>query len=326
MHYFVTGATGFIGSYVTSQLLAAGHDVTALVRNREDGLDIAEYGVRPHIGSVTDKGEMRRGIRGADGVFHSAGHRLAFADRETMEAVNVIGSRNVFELVRDLAIPKCVLTSTLNVFSDTRGEVVDESHRFTGRHLTEYDRIRAEVHFGVALPMMSQGVPIVALMPGMVYGPRNTSAMAHLITRAMLGRVMTASAATSYSWAHVMDVAHAHVLAMQFGRPGESYIIGGPGHTVREALIVAGRSVGKKHVPIPIPKWLARSTAAVVRPSSSLVRPWRRIADRLRIAAGVTYLGDDSKARRELGFDPRPLAEGLSDVVRATLGEMIEGS
>ncbi len=61
-----------------------------------------------------------------------------------------------------------------------------------------------------------------------------------------------------------------------------------------------------------------------MRPLSSLVRPWRRTADRLRIAAGVTYLGDDSKARRELGFDPRPFAEGLPDAARATLGEMIE--
>ena len=104
MHYFVTGATGFVGGYVASQLLAAGHDVTALVRTRDDARDIAAYGVRPHIGSVTDKEGMRTGVRGADGVFHIAGHRLAFSDRKTMEAVNVLGSRNVFELVRELRI------------------------------------------------------------------------------------------------------------------------------------------------------------------------------------------------------------------------------
>lgn len=326
VHYFVTGATGFVGGYVTSQLLAAGHEVTALVRTPEDGRDIAEYGVRPHVGSVSDKEGVRRGMRGVDGVFHTAGHRLAFADRKTMEAVNVLGSRNVFELVRELSIPKCVFTSTLNVFSDTKGVAVDESHRFTGRHLTEYDRVRAEVHFGVALPLMRKGVPIVALMPGMVYGPGDTSGLAHLITRAMLGRIIAVSATTAYSWAHVMDVAHAHVLAMQFGRPAETYIVGGPAHTVREALIVAGRSAGKKREPIPIPPWLPRSAAAVMRPLSVFVSPWRKTADRLRIAAGVTYLGDDFKARQELGFDPRPLAEGMPDAARATLGEMIEES
>ncbi len=324
MHYFVTGATGFVGGYVTSQLLAAGHEVTALVRTRDDARDIAAYGVRPHIGSVTDKEGMRSGVRGVDGVLHSAGHRLAFSDRKTMEAVNVLGSRNVFELVRELSIPKCIFTSTLNVFSDTHGAVVDESHRFTGTHLTEYDRVRAEAHFGVAAPMMDRGVPIIALMPGMVYGPRDTSAMARLITRAMLGRVIAVSANTAYSWAHVMDVAHAHVLAMQFGRPGETYIIGGPAHTVREALILAGNSAGKNRQPMPIPSWVAGSSAAFVRPFSYIVPSWRRTADRLRIAAGVTYLGDDSKAREEIGFDPRSLAEGMPDAARATLEEMID--
>lgn len=323
MHYFVTGATGFVGGYVTSQLLAAGHSVTALVRTREDATDIAGYGVRPHIGSVTDKEAMRRGMRGVDGVFHSAGHRLAFRDRKTMEAVNVGGSRNVFELVRELSIPKCIFTSTLNVFSDTKGAIVDETYRFTGKHLTSYDRVRAEAHYGVALPLMGQGVPIVALLPGVVYGARDTSPMAQLITRAMLGRVLAVSASTAYCWAHVMDVAHAHLLAMQFGRPGESYIVGGPIHTVREALQVAGESAGKKRAPIAVPAWLPGAGAAVIESVSRVVPRWRSTAERWRVAAGVTYLGDDSKARHELGFAPRPLAEALPDAARAILEEMI---
>lgn len=323
MQYFVTGATGFVGGYVTSQLLGAGHDVTALVRTAQDAREIAVYGVRPHVGSITDKETMRRGMRGMDGVFHTAGHRLAFRDRRTMEAVNIAGSRNVFELVRELSVPKCVFTSTLNVFSDTKGVAVDETYRFTGRHLTAYDKVRSEVHYGLALPMMSQGVPIVALLPGMVYGPRDTSRMAHLITRAMLGRLVSVSAAAAYSWAHVMDVAHAHVLAMQFGRPGEAYIIGGPAHTVREALVTATRAAGRKRQPIPIPSWLAAGAGAVVRAAGVVVPPLRPIADRLRIAAGVTYLGDDSKAREELGFSPRSLADGLPDAARAMLQELM---
>lgn len=324
MQYFVTGATGFVGGYVTSQLLAAGHDVTALVRTREDATDIAEYGVRPHVGSVTDKEAMRRGMRGVDGVFHAAGHRLAFRDRKIMESVNVGGTRNVLELVRELSVPKCVLTSTLNVFSDTKGEAVDESYRFSGRHLTEYDRIRAQVHYGVALPMMSQGVPIVTLLPGMVYGPRDTSPMAQMLMRAMLGRVLAVSATTAYCWAHVMDVAQAHLLAMQFGRPGESYIVGGPAHTVREALVVAGRSAGKQRDPVAVPPWVSSAAAGIVRAASLVVPPWRWMADRLRIAAGVTYLGDDTKASEELGFEPRSLEEGIPDAARAILEEMID--
>ncbi len=172
--------------------------------------------------------------------------------------------------------------------------------------------------------MMRRGVPIVALLPGMVYGPRDTSAMARLITRAMLGRLITVSATTAFCWAHVMDVAHAHLLAMQFGRPTESYIVGGFPHTVREALIVAGRTAGKKRDPVGIPSWLIRPAAEVVGMAGRVLRRLRPAADRLRVAAGVTYLGDDSKAREELGFQPRSLEEGLPDAARAMLEERLE--
>lgn len=324
MHYFVTGATGFVGGYLTSQLLAAGHDVTTLVPTREAARDIAVYGVRPHVGFVTDKEGMRRGVRGVDGVFHVAGHRLAFGDRKTMEAVNVAGTRNVLEIVKELAVPKCVFTSTLNAFGDTRGEVVDESRGRGARLLTEYDRVRARAHFEVALPLMRSGVPIVALLPGMVYGPRDTSAMARLLARAMLGRVRFVSATSAYSWGHVMDVAHAHLLAMQFGRPGESYIVGGPGHTLREALDVAARAAGKRGRPVAVPPALVRPAAAVLDALSRVVPPWRRTAERLKVAAGATYLGDDSKARAELGFDPRSLEDGLPDAARAILEDLLD--
>jgi len=325
VHYFVTGATGFVGGYLTSQLLASGHEVTALVRTKEHALDIARYGVRPHVASVVDKEGMRRGIRGVDGVFHTAGHRLSFSDRKTMVAVNVEGTRSVFELVKELGIPKCVFTSTLNAFGDTDGEVVDESTPKPDHFPTEYDRVRGAAHFDVAVPMMAAGVPIVSLLPGMVYGPRDTSAMAKLLAKAMLGRVFAISSSSAYSWAHVMDVAHAHVLAMQFGKPGESYIIGGPPSTVRAAIELAGEAAGKRRKPVPLPPWLVKPAAAVVGVTASVVRPWRGVADRLRVASGVTYLGDDSRARSELGFDPRSLEDGLPDAARAILEDMLAG-
>ena len=267
---------------------------------------------------------MRRGVRGVDGVFHVAGHRLSFSDRKMMEAINVQGARNVFELVKELSVPKCVFTSALNVFGDTGGERVDERRGRPDRFPTEYDRIRSRAHFEVALPMMRSGVPIVTLLPGMVYGPRDTSAMAHLLAKAMLGRAVAVSSRAAYSWAHVMDVAHVHLLAMQFGRPGESYVVGGPAHRVREAVQLAVRAAGKRSRPVPIHPWLVHPAAAVVKAASTIVRPWRPMADRLKVATGVTYLGDDSKARDELGFEPRSLEEGLPDAARAILEELLD--
>jgi dihydroflavonol-4-reductase len=323
VHYFVTGATGFLGSHVTARLLDAGHAVTALVRTPEEARDLAEYGVRPHVGSVVEKESMRPGMRGVDGVFHVAGSRLGFADRHTAEVVNVDGSRHVFELVRELGIAKIVHTSTLSVHSDTHGQIVDEDHRFTGKHITDYDRVRARAHYEVALPMARQGVPGVVLLPGAMYGPRDASVMAGLLGRYLLGKVRAVSSSAAYCWARVEDVAQAHVLAMEFGRIGEEYIVGGEPHTVHDVLATAGRLVGRTP-PIPLPPWLIRPAAGLVHGLAAVVRSWRPAADRLRVAAGVTYLGSDAKARRELGFDPMPLEEGLPDAIEWLLRDRFE--
>ncbi len=323
MHYFVTGATGFLGSHLTARLLESGHAVTALVRTPDEARDLAAYGVRPHVGTVVEKESLRPGMRGVDGVFHVAGSRLGFSDRHTAEVVNVDGTRHVFELVRELGIPRVVHTSTLSVHSDTHGRLIDEAHRFTGTHLTDYDRVRARAHYEVALPLTRQGVPGVILLPGAMYGPHDASVMAGLLGRYLLGKVKAVSARAAYCWARVEDVAQAHVLAMEFGRIGQEYIVAGEPHTVYDVLATAGRLVGRTP-PVPLHPWLIRPVAAVVRAASTVVHPWRPAADRLRVAAGVTYLGSDAKARDELGFDPVPLVEGLPDAIEWLLRDRFE--
>jgi nucleoside-diphosphate-sugar epimerase len=324
VHYFVTGATGFLGGYVTAELLEGGHAVTALVSDRDDARDIAEFGVRPHVGTLMDKESLRRGMRQVDGVFHLAGHRILYAERKAAEAVNLTGTRNVLEIVREHGIHRAIVTSAIAVFSDTKGVSVDESYRFSGTHLTEYDRIKAAVHYDVALPMMGKGLPAILLMPGAIYGPRDTSLMAGVLTRYLLGRGRFAAAGTAYCWAHVEDVARAHLLAMQFGKVGETYIVGGDPHRVREVLTRAGRLVGRRVPPIPVPPWMVWPAAAVTRGAAAIIPPLRPAADRLRVATGVTYLASDAKARAELGFAPRSLDEGLPSAIEWLLRDRFE--
>src|SRR5688572_19597821 len=113
MHYFVTGATGFVGGRVARQLVAAGHTVNAVVRTPAKAQDLAALGVRVSAGDVTDKESMRAPMTGVDGVFHIAGwYKLGVRDKSDAEAINVQGTRNVLELMRELRIPKGVYTST----------------------------------------------------------------------------------------------------------------------------------------------------------------------------------------------------------------------
>jgi nucleoside-diphosphate-sugar epimerase len=319
MHFFVTGATGFIGGHVVSQLLADGHRVTALVRTIEQARDIAGYGVEPHLGDIGDKESMRRGMRGVDGVFHLAAFcKVGTRHRNLAETVNVGGTRNVLGLMRDLGIPKGVYTSTLAVNGDTRGRLLDESYSGEVRPMSAYDRSKWQAHHQVALPLIQAGLPLVVVMPGLVYGPGPSGDPGHVFRRYLRGRLPAIPDGVRVSWAHVADVARGHLLAMERGRPGESYMICGEAATMREALTAVGRMCGRRP-PAVIPAWVVRSLSAAVGGGSRVLPLLRAPAEILAIAGGVSYLGDDSKARREIGFDPRPLEEGLQDLVVALL-------
>src|SRR5688572_25446857 len=230
MRYFLTGATGFIGGRIARQLREAGPDVAALVRSPDKAEGLRALGVSLHTGDVTDRRSLRPAMEGADGVFHAAAwYVLGRPDRHEAERVNVGGTFNVLDVMRELRIPRGVYTSTLAVFSDTRGRLVDESYRFDGKHLTEYDRTKWLAHYHVALPMIERhNLPLVIVQPGVVYGPGDHSRVRDTFVQYLRGRLRVLPKRTAYCWSHVDDTARGHILAMEKGKPGEAYILAGP--------------------------------------------------------------------------------------------------
>jgi nucleoside-diphosphate-sugar epimerase len=317
MKYFVTGATGFIGGRVARQLAEAGHEVVALVRNPAKAQDLAAAGISLTKGDITEAESLRGPMEGVDGVFHIAGwYEVGTRDKSLGEAINVQGTRNVLQAMRDLHIPKGVYTSTLAVYSDTGGRLVDETYRFTGKHLSEYDRTKWVAHYEIAEPMQKAGLPLVIVHPGLVYGPGDKSAMATLLRNYVNRKQPFLPAKTAFCWTHVDDSAHGHILAMEKGKAGESYNICGPRYTLVDALKVAEQLTGVPAPRLHFPPAALKATAALMSVIERFIRvPDQYTSEYLRVAAGVTYVGDDSKARRDLGFAPRPLADGLRDTL-----------
>ena len=151
--------------------------------------------------------------------------------------------------MRTLEIPRGVYTSTVAVFSDTKGAVPDETYRYDGPHLSEYDRTKWIAHYRVALPKMEEGLPLSIVMPGLVYGPGDTSGMHTALVDLLRGRLPMTPAKTAFCWAHVEDTARGHILAMEKGKPGETYIISGPRHTFEYAFDLAA-SIAKVRAPM----------------------------------------------------------------------------
>ena len=315
MKYFVTGATGFVGGRLVRQLREAGHRVGALVRNPTQATELKALGVEVHPGDITHKESMRAPLTGIDGVFHCAAwYKIGQRDTRPAEPTNVGGTRNVLELMRELAIPKGVYTSTLAVNSDTHGTLVDESYHFTGTHVTEYDRTKAAAH-ALAQSMMAQGLPLVMVMPGLIYGPGDTSTVRQMLIQFIKRMLPAVPKETSFSWAHVDDIARAHILAMEQGKVGEKYIVCGSTHTLLEGITLAAKLLGR-NAPWPAPSGMFR---ALVGPFRFLERfvslPETYSSDAMQVSGGMTYLGDNAKARRDLGYTPRGLSIGLAETL-----------
>jgi nucleoside-diphosphate-sugar epimerase len=314
MKYFITGATGFLGNALAKQLRAAGHDVNASVRSPEKAGDLQGLGVKLFPGDVTHKESMREAMKGADGVFHVAGwYRIGTKDKSDGEKVNIEGTRNVLELMQELKIPKGVYTSTCAVNSDTKGKLVDEMYHFTGKHLSEYDRTKAVAH-DVAREFIGQGLPLVIVMPGLIYGPGDSSSLRTRVTDFLQGRLPMLPSQTTLCWAHVDDIATGHILAMEKGRSGESYIIAGEPYKLADAFELASEITGKR-APMTVSHKMMKTLSVLVRPLDNYL-PESYTSEGLRVVGGVTYLGDNSKAKRELGYQPRSLREGWEETLR----------
>lgn len=330
MRVFVTGGTGFLGGSLIRQLLEQGQDVVALVRSTSRGQALAELASNLPgrldftEGDITDKESMRAGMSGVDGIYHlAAWYKVGAGARETKLAkgINVGGTRHVLELMRELNVPKGVYTSTITVNSDTQGVEVDEGYTFNGSHLSEYDSTKAQAH-AIALQEIEQGLPLVVAMPGLIYGPNDHSSIGDLMRRYLKRKVPMLPAKPAYNWAHVDDVAGAHMLCMDKGTLGEKYIVCGQRCGMVEAFAMMEEICG-----VPKPKRIAGPGMLRFLAGFMQAFQWMRLPpdyqpESLRVAAQATYLGNNAKAKRELGFAPRPLREGLEQTLRYEMAKL----
>jgi len=229
MKAFVTGGTGFIGQHLVRQLVERDYEVVALARSESGVEQLRTLGARPALGDITDMDSMREPMAGCDLVFHVAGwYKIGGDDWMQAEIINVGGTRKVLRLAYELGIPKIIYTSTVAVFGDTHGNIVDETYHTDGPFVTEYDRTKWLAHYKVAVPLIEKGAPIIIVIPGVAYGPGDHSWIGDLMRTFYIGVPVLAGPDTAFTYAHVDDIAEGHILAAEKGRIGESYVLAGP--------------------------------------------------------------------------------------------------
>jgi dihydroflavonol-4-reductase len=311
---FVTGATGFLGGRLVPRLRDRGDEVVALVRSPERAAGLEAQLVE---GDLSSRAELTEAMAGADAVFHlAAAYAVGIppSERAAMVEINVGGTENVLDAARDAGVARAVYVSTVNNFGNTRGQVVDETYERTDDDfVSEYDRTKWLAHVA-AQERITRGDAIVIVQPGVIYGPGDRSQIGAQLQRAARGRLLFVSFPDlGFNAVHVDDVVTGILLAHDRGRIGESYVLGGQVTTMREAVAAAAAAGGKRPPRLAVPTALIRLLVPLGPRVARSLAGAPNLAEVISASDGVTYWARDDKARRELGYDPRPLAAGLAD-------------
>jgi dihydroflavonol-4-reductase len=314
---FVTGASGFVGSAVARRLAGRGCGLRLLVRESSRLDNTQGLGAELITADMKDGQALSKAMKGARWVFHvAADYRLWARDPNEIVRNNLEGTRAVMQAALSAGVERIVYTSsvaTLKPHDD--GTAVDETSRHTvDTAIGAYKRSKLVAERLVERMVMDDGLPAVIVNPSTPIGPRDIkpTPTGRVIVEAACGRV-PAFVDTGLNLVHVDDVAEGHLLALDTGRIGESYILGGQDVQFRDMVAEIAKLAGRKPPTIGLPRgplfpiaYIAEAIAQVTGKEPFIT------ADALKMAKYHMYFSS-AKAERELDYRARPWREALQD-------------
>jgi dihydroflavonol-4-reductase len=320
MKVLLTGATGLVGGAVARELVARGHAVRILARETSDTSALEPLGAEVVRGDVLDAGAVRRALAGQDAVVHVAGIATMGLDPPArLMAVNVAGVETVLGAALEAGVARAVLTSSTSVVGGTpRPVVLDERTPGNAEALgIPYfvSKLRGE---RAALALAARGLPLVVVRPSYVLGPGDVHGSSSSTVIALARRRIPALVEGGASFCDVRDVARGHAEALERGRAGEVYVLGGHDRTIAE---LAARVAALSGVPAPrsVPFAAAYAFAAAQELAARLARRRPSTTRELVRAAALYTYASSLKAERELGYVIRPFDEMIADTLRDAL-------
>ena len=287
------------------------------MRDPRKAQDLLDMGVTVLEDDLSDVAGLTEMLRDVDAAIHAAGsYRVGITreERGAMWDANIGTTTRVLDAAEVARTPRIVYVSTVGVFGNTRGVIVDESYRRNIREgfLSWYDETKFGAH-EVALQRARAGAPIVTVQPSQVYGPGDHTNVGEQLALAHAGKLpYRALEDVGLGWVHVDDLAVGIVAALDRGAVGRSYILTGPTHRFGEALHIAARLGGRNLPRLAIPNSVLR----VIAPAGRLAGQ-AKLREVVSASAGVTYWASNARAAQELDWHPRELEDGLRDTFEA---------
>lgn len=319
MKYFVTGATGYIGAHLVKRLSDQGHTVHALVRNPKKAKGIQFPNVIFFEGDITNRDSMHAAMKGCDYVFHLAAFAKVWTpDPKTYFDLNVTATTNLLQSAKEHNIKRCVITSTAGVFGASISGVITETSSRDFDFFNEYESSKALSESKIK-DFVIDGLDAVIVSPTRVYGPYlfgEPEAITLLIKKFTTGgwRFLPGDGSKEGNYVYVHDVVAGQLAAMEKGRKGHTYILGGTNHSYTEFFKLLAEAAGIKRTMIPMPLALQQAFAYIQQAKTwfggePLLTPkW--------VAKGkYDWRVSPQKAIDELSLPVTPLATGLKETV-----------
>ncbi len=314
---FVTGATGFVGSHVVRLLLQRGDRLRILVRNSSRRTNIEGLGCEIAIGDLRDSMSLQRCVQGCRRVYHiAADYRLWARSPQEIYDSNVGGTRNLLSACCEAGVERVIYTSTVGAIGMRNdGQPGDEDTPVRLDDMIGHYKRSKFMAEQVAREFASSGLPVVIVNPTTPIGAGDIkpTPTGRIILEFIRGR-MPAYVDTGLNIVAVEDVAQGHLLAEERGRVGERYILGGENWSLEEILEALASICGKHVRCVPMP-WLMALVAGYVDNvvMGTIFRREPTIPlEGVKMARHKMYVSSD-KARRELGYEPRPVREALRE-------------
>jgi farnesol dehydrogenase len=321
MKIFVTGATGNIGAHLITKLSNAGHTVHALVRSKAKCTALAMENVFFFEGDITNPKSIDAAMQGCEQVYHLAALAKVWAkDTGDFYRINVIGTNNVLESAHRFGIQKVVVTSTAGVYGPSLTGIVHEGKVRDIDFFNEYEGSKALSESHIKDFVVQRGMDIVIVSPTRVYGPfifGEIAAVTIMMDKFVNGswRIYPGTGKEIGNYIYIDDVVDGHLLAMEKGKTGHTYILGGENIDYIQFYSMLSTSAGIKRKMLRLPLFfqLAFAKFQLFLANTFSVEPV--IVPKWVSKGKYNWEVSPEKAVRELGLPVTPIQEGFQKTV-----------
>jgi dihydroflavonol-4-reductase len=316
---FLTGATGFVGSHVARALVAQGADLRLLVRSGSDLRNIQELQAERVVGDLRDAASLKKAVAGCEVVFHvAADYRLWVRDPEQMYCSNVDGTKAILETARENKVRRVVYTSSVATMGfQSNGRLANEESPVSlANMIGPYKRSKFMAE-EIALQAGRSGMDVVVVNPTTPVGERDIKPTpTGRIVVDFLKKKFPAYVDTGLNLVDVAECARGHIAALEKGKTGQRYILGGENLTLKQILDKLAAITGLPSPKIRVPYAIALATGVVDQVFTGYIRRRepRATIDAVRMGRKKMFVSS-GKAERDLGWRTLAVDGGLRRAV-----------